>query len=125
MALNWAKYPEFLQSDFACKCGCGKADMDPDFMQRLQKLCKYVGPMEVTCGFRCSNHPEEREKLRGGAHSIGHAADLQYSSARQLAAILAVAESWGFKGLGIHSQFIHLDDDHPYLDRVKCVAWAY
>ncbi len=125
MNLNWSNYPNFERIEFECNCGCGRADMDPAFMQRIQKMRNYVGPMKITSGFRCENHSEEKKKIRGGAHSIGHAADIQYSSARQLAAMLGVAENWGFKGIGVSGSFLHLDDDHPYLDRSNCIAWGY
>lgn len=124
--LDWSLYPNFSRSEFECKCGCRSADMDPDFMWKLQELRDDLKqPVKITSGFRCENHPAEKKKKRGGAHSIGHAADIRISSARQLGKILVGFEGWGFKAVGVDKDFVHLDDKHPYLDRSKLVAWGY
>jgi uncharacterized protein YcbK (DUF882 family) len=125
MALNWSDYPNFSASEFACKCGCGRADMNPEFMAKLQELRNLVGPMRITSGFRCRNHPVEKRKQRGGAHSIGHAADIKFTSSTQLGEILSNAKDHGFKGCGVDKSFVHLDDNHPYLDRSIFKAWGY
>ncbi|MFD2207227.1 D-Ala-D-Ala carboxypeptidase family metallohydrolase, partial [Kiloniella antarctica] len=83
------------------------------------------GPMRITSGFRCPNHPEERKKKRGGAHSIGHAADISYSNGSQLYILISQAPRVGMKGIGTGKSFVHLDDKHPYLDRGNGVAWTY
>lgn len=125
MALDWSLYPNFSRPEFVCKCGCGRADMNPGFLKKLQKMRSVVGPMKITSGFRCPDHPVEKRKKRGGAHSIGHAADIGFSGGLQLFEIQALASVYGFLGVGTGKTFVHLDDNHPYLDRSSGVSWGY
>ena len=36
--MDWSVYRNFRKDEFTCKCGCGRADMQPSFMGRLQAL---------------------------------------------------------------------------------------
>ncbi len=74
--IDWDDYPNFVEAEFACKCGCGLADMDPDFMRRLQAIRDDFGrPMIITSGFRC---PAHNDAIGGGPeHVLGLAADVR------------------------------------------------
>ncbi len=73
--INWNNYANFIESEFACRCGCGRAFMIPDFMDRLQAIRDDFGkPMPVSSGFRCIAY---NKKLNGGPeHVLGLAADI-------------------------------------------------
>ena len=43
--------PNFSRSKMACRCGCGRDEMDQEFMRMLQALRDEIGPMPVTSGF--------------------------------------------------------------------------
>ncbi len=121
-SIDWSLYPNFTPVEFRCRCGCQRADMKPEFMVKLQELRNKVGPLKITSGFRCSDHPVERKKKRPGAHSAGMAADVQpYSSDKY--GLLKAAFSMDFKGVGIAKSFIHLDEGHPFASRPA--AWSY
>jgi hypothetical protein len=49
--MTFEQYPNFSESEFQCRCGCGAADMQPAFMQALQDVRSDFGkPMPVTSG---------------------------------------------------------------------------
>ena len=48
----------FTMEELTCRCGCGRMEMDNDFMVSLVAIRREVGfALSVTSGFRCGNHP--------------------------------------------------------------------
>ena len=105
----------FSWKEMQCKCGCGKADMDDDFMDLLQRLRDHVGPLKISSGFRC----EEYNKLvsstgSNGPHTTGKAADI-FCSGELANRVFGEAYPLGFTGFGFsqkgnhNERFIHLD----------------
>lgn len=129
MTLDWSKYPNFGPGEFRCKgegCCGGKADMDDEFMKRLQELRTVCGfPFVVTSGYRCPGH---NARVNGGpAHPAGKAADIA-TSGGQAFALVGMAKQFGFTGLGVcqkeANRFIHLDTyDGP--DAPRPWVWSY
>ena len=110
--MNWADYPNFTEAEFCCR-HCGKQEMKPEFMGRLQALRDvYKRPMTITSGYRCFDHPVEKAKAEPGMHSTGLACDVgvQGADAHEL---LRLAMHLGFTGVGVQQKgggrFIHLD----------------
>ena len=110
--MNWADYPNFTEAEFRCR-HCGKQEMKPEFMGRLQALRDiYRTSMPITSGYRCPDHPIEKAKAEPGMHSTGLACDvgLQGADAHE---ILRLAMHLGFTGIGVQQKgsgrFIHLD----------------
>lgn len=67
----------FNKSEFACKCGCGKDNINVDIANIAQAVRDYLGvAVRVNSGVRCEKH----NKAAGGAansyHVQGLAADL-------------------------------------------------
>ena len=120
--VNWSLYPNFSREEFICRCGCGRADMNRDFLAKLQKLRLVTGPLKITSGFRCPDHPEERKKKAPGAHSAGLAADIVPLKAGKYE-LLKAALDLDFVGIGVAKSFIHLDTGHPAAGRP--VLWSY
>lgn len=120
--MNWGDYPNFTEAEFRCR-HCGKQEMKPEFMERLQALRNaYRQPMPITSGYRCPDHPVEKAKPTPGMHATGLACDvgLQGAEAHEL---LRMAMQLGFTGIGVQqkgaSRFIHLDlRQHPTI-------WSY
>ena len=111
--LDWNEYPNFSEDEFRCSCGCGRADMDPHFMGRLQHVRTMAGfGFPVSSGFRCPEYDE----LKGGAgvHPFGQAVDLQLSGSRALT-VISLAYQFGIPRIGNKQhgphpkRFIHLD----------------
>ncbi len=111
--IDWAAYPNFTEDEMRCRCGCGKADMDPTFMAALQWVRDGLGwPLPITSGFRCSDYDTAIDGA--GVHPSGKAADVAAAGERVYhllhTAIGAKMTGIGLKQHGPHAKrFIHLD----------------
>ena len=110
--MDWSKYPNFTEAEFKCK-HCGKVEMSPVFMAKLQQLRNAYGkPMIVSSGYRCPDHPTEAAKTKPGAHASGQACDVAVSG-NDAYALLKLALAFEFTGIGVNqkgdSRFLHLD----------------
>ena len=89
--------------------------MDPKFMDILQSIrLAYDQPMQITSGYRCSEHNEAVSSTgNGGPHTTGRAVDIGCRGANALN-LLAIAIRHGISGVGVsqkgESRFLHLDD---------------
>lgn len=127
--INWNRYPNFSVNEFRCS-HTGKDGMQPEFMDRLQKLRTAFGrPMFISSGYRHETHPIEARKATPGAHTFGRAADIaiEGGDARELVG-LAIAH--GFTGIGVNQKgasgrFIHLDDLEQAPGRPRPWLWSY
>lgn len=107
--LDWSRWPNFSEAEMRCK-ETGRCEMNPAFMDRLQRLRMLVGkPLKVTSGYRDPSHSAERAKPQPGTHAMGRASDIEANGQLQFF-IVAQAVGLGFKGIGIAKTFIHLDD---------------
>ena len=109
---HWDDFPNFGRSEVACQ-HCGRAEMDEDFMWRLQDLREAYGkPMKITSGYRCPQHPVEAAKAQPGMHSTGLAADIGISGSEAVT-LLRLALDAGFRGVGVqqrgNGRFLHVD----------------
>lgn len=121
--MDWSAYKNFSRYEFTCRCGCGLADMQPRFMERLQALRETYGkPMQITSGYRCPRHPVERAKPMPGMHSTGLAADIGVQGAPAVE-LLKLALNAGFTGIGVQQKgtgrYLHLDL------RAEPAIWSY
>ena len=125
--MNWDAWPNFEEHEFACKCGCGKADMEPGFMNFLQYMRDDFGmPMFVSSGFRCREHNAEvSETGFDGPHTTGKAVDISVSGV-SAHTLLSLAFRYGVEGIGIHQRgkkrFIHLD---MITEGTRPWVWSY
>ena len=110
--------PNFTRDEMKCSCGCGRSDMDGDFMIKLQAIRDSFGPLRVTSAFRCENHPVEAVKERPGTHGQGRAVDVAVVGGARMA-LIRVAMGNGMRGFGFGKTFQHLDD------RDKYQSWTY
>ena len=110
--IDWSSYQNFSAKEFDCS-HCGKNEMQPDFLQKLQTLRNVYGkPMRITSGYRCPEHPIEAKKANPGAHSSGCACDVAVDG-QQAYELMKHAFALGFTGIGVNQKtsgrFIHLD----------------
>ena len=81
-------------------------------MAGLQQIRRAKGPLVVSSGYRCPEHPVEAGKEKPGAHTFGIAVDLAVQGAKALS-IIKLALEYGMTGIGVAQQgggrFIHLD----------------
>lgn len=126
---NWSDYPNFSRGEFVCKCGCDRADMQPEFMKKLQHLrTLHERPLRVTSGFRCPEY-NQRVSTTGpnGPHTTGLAADISVAGAEAhslLSLCMVKFTGVGVKQHGPHAgRFIHLDIIAPGATRPW--LWTY
>jgi uncharacterized protein YcbK (DUF882 family) len=119
--MDWGAYPNFRSAEFRCR-HCGREEMKPEFMALLQRLRTEFGPMVISSGWRCRDHPVEKDKASPGMHPTGMAADVAVHGADAVR-LLRLALALGFTGIGIQQKgagrFVHLDL------RVVPTIWSY
>ncbi len=106
----------FSRSEFACKCGCGRADVDPRLVSRLEALRRALGrPLIITSGVRCESHNAAVGGRPTSAHLKGTAADVRCRNSLERFELVREALAAGFRRVGLAQDFVHLDlaDDLP------------
>jgi len=67
----------FSRHEFACKCGCGFANINPRIVELSQAIRTATGlPVRVNSGCRCQHHNEAVGGVPRSDHTKGNAADL-------------------------------------------------
>lgn len=102
----------FTRNEVVCKC-CGKLKIDMMFINRLQALrTAFKTAMYLNSCYRCPKHNKEVGGSFKSQHIYGKAADVFTSgwSPRKKHEFLTLACIFGFNGIGIYENFIHLDD---------------
>ena len=124
---DWEYIRNFKPGEFQCTC-CGSDGMDLYFMNKLQELRDVFGaPMIITSGYRCKNHPAEKNKSVPGSHNQGKAVDILVNRSDAYL-LIKLAMQMGFTGLGVNqkgddrSRFIHLDTAD---DKLRPTVWSY
>ena len=104
----------FDDTEFVCKCGCGKSiKMSTILIDRLEKLHELMGAkaIYINSGYRCENNPYG---FKTDAHRKGIAADIMVQhkddSFYNADEIAEAAERVGFGGIGLmHPDSCHVD----------------
>ena len=125
-------WPHFSQTELTCHCGCGRQEMDAQFMEKLEGLrVAYGRPMTLTSAFRCPMHNSQASDTGlSGPHTTGKAVDVQVSGS-DAHRLLTLALAQGFTGIGISQQgtlsarFLHLDTIEPGPGRPRPTLWTY
>jgi len=111
----------FSTKEFDCK-ETGKNEMSIKFLHRLDELRGNCGfPFKITSGYRSKEHSAEVHKKTPGQHVLGVAADIAVSNGTQRRKIVEEALKMGFKGIGVSSSFVHVDDRVSDIG----VMWTY
>ena len=118
--------PHFQRREFACKCGCGKDNIDPALVQMCETIRNAVGvPICVNSGVRCEKHnkkvggkQKKKDGTGGSFHLYGKAADLSCTlGARKLfEAIRNLYDAGKLPGLEyclLYPTFVHIDIGEP------------
>ncbi|MBF0098374.1 MAG: DUF882 domain-containing protein [Magnetococcales bacterium] len=125
-------WPHFSESELRCHCGCGRQDMDADFLLKLEALrMAYGKPMPVSSGYRCPAHNAATSTTgENGPHTTGQAIDILVAG-EDAYRLVGLAIQYGFTGIGFsqkgppEKRFIHLDtltraDGYP-----RPTVWTY
>lgn len=121
----------FSLVEFACR-HCGKAEMAPGFLRRLDDLREVLAaPLVVTSGYRCPAHNQAVSNTGAdGPHTTGRAADLRVHGGVALR-LVALAQQMGFTGVGVAQhgpragRYVHLDDLPASTNRPRPWLWSY
>lgn len=117
--MDWSKYPNFTKEEFDCQ-ETGENEMQPAFMERLQKLREEYGkPMRITSGYRSPNHSIEKRKTQTGTHAQGIACDI-YATGADKYRLVKLAFAHGFSGIGVDKNFVHID-----ISKTRYAIWGY
>lgn len=105
--------PHFKRKEFACKCGCGFADVDIRLVEALEKLRTILGnkPILITSGCRCQAHNRKIGGASNSYHVQGKAVDIKASSVTvdSLHAAAEKISEFANGGIGRYKAHIHVD----------------
>ena len=112
----------FKMSEFECKCGCGENRMNEDFIRTLDLARKKADiPFVINSGYRCNSHNEDV-----GSNSLNHvkgvAVDIRCINSYKRFKIIKSLLSAGFTRIGVHKDFIHVDNNYTNEPEV---IWLY
>jgi len=116
----------FTMKELTCQCGCGRMEMDLDFMAIIVAIRRELGfPLPVTSGCRCSEHNNSISTTGfSGPHTTGKAVDIRISHEPAFL-LIASALRHGITGIGVRQKgrkrFIHLDS----LESPRPRIWSY
>ena len=122
----WTRYANFDREEFICS-HCGEEGITEGLVAKLQQLRGLYGkPIHITSGYRCPDHPIEREKPQPGTHAMGIACDIDVNRSDAYH-LLKLAFDLGFQGIGVQQKgqgrFIHLDLGGHGL--IRPTIWSY
>ena len=99
----------FTRSEFACKCGCGFDTVDHELIQLLEKVRAHFNqPVRINSGCRCATHNTNIGGSKNSQHLYGRAADITVDHNRA-ADVYAYLETLNPAGLGLYSNWVHVD----------------
>ncbi len=101
----------FSKKELQCPC-CGKIEMNNELLQKLQSLRDEVGfSLTINSGFRCAKHNKEVGGSPNSQHLLGKAVDISIKglNGEQRHLLLKSAFRLEFHGVGVYSNFLHLD----------------
>ena len=108
--------PHFKREEFACGCGCGFGMNDGDVSEELLAILELVRldasrPLKINSGCRCVYHNRAVGGVPDSAHTRGTAVDVAVYGGKDRHAIVEAALVHGAQGVGVASNFVHIDVD--------------
>jgi uncharacterized protein YcbK (DUF882 family) len=120
--VDWSKVKFFKENEFACKCGCGFNNINPQLVLALDMARRDAGvPFSVSSGCRCEKHNKRVGGVSDSAHTKGLAVDVSVANSEQrYVAVRALLRY--FTRIGVDKHFIHVDVDS---EKVSPSMWVY
>lgn len=101
----------FKSTEFDChgsSC-CSKTLIDEKLVEYLQKIREHFGKaITISSGYRCATHNKSVGGATASYHTKGQAADIVMNGVTP-AEVAKYAESIGILGIGLYSNFVHID----------------
>lgn len=99
----------FKLKEFQCKDGSNQVVLDSVLLEKLQKLRDQIGkPIIINSAYRNKEYNLKVGGAKNSQHLLGKAVDIKVSGITPKE-IAKIAEGIGFGGIGIYSNFVHLD----------------
>ena len=109
----------FRTEEFACKCGCGKADISEELVKRIERARSFAGvPFIITSGCRGKNHNKKVGGVKDSSHLQGLAVDISISNESKSAILMALGKC--FNRIGVSNDFVHVDVDMTKPSKMWC-----
>jgi len=113
----------FKESEFKCKCGCGKNNISPLLVVKIEAAREIAGiPFKLISACRCIKWNKEVGGSDTSSHPSGLAIDIKAKSSQERFKILSALVMAGFNRIGMGKNFIHADIDSK---KVQSVIWLY
>lgn len=114
----------FTDKDFsqgACTPKCTLADMNVDFMQKLDRArARTKTAFVITSAYRTVEHELKQGRTGTSSHTKRVAVDIRATSSSEMFEIVKALVDEGFTRIGLNfkSNFIHVDDDREKPQRL-------
>lgn len=112
----------FSRWEFACQCGCGYDRIEPELVDRLQKVRARFGPLTINSACRCEKHNRQIGGRSNSAHLAGLACDLRCANSFSRFYLVKHLIDEGFSRIGVGHDFIHVDID---AEKPQSLLWLY
>lgn len=103
--------------EVACKCGCGKADINPEVLGMVQDACYHFTDMlsrrvvlDINSGCRCDKHNKYVGGSKNSQHLKGNAMDIKIRGVASWKLFNYLDSKYPDScGLGLYPGFVHVD----------------
>lgn len=114
----------FKPAEFTrCTPSCKIDDMDPTFLDLLDKVRETAGiPLVLNCAYRSKAWDLAKGRTGNSAHTRGKAVDIRCTTSTNRLKIVKAAILCGIRRIGIGKNFVHLDNDASLSQNVM---WHY
>ena len=103
------KKTNFQIKEFACKDGTDEIKIDDELVEKLQIIRSYYNvPIIINSAYRTYQHNLDVGGSPNSQHLLGKAADIVVKGIMPKT-VGEFAKRIGFKGVGIYSNFVHVD----------------
>lgn len=100
---------DFKLYEFECHDGNHQVKIDPELIERLQKLRDYVKkPIQINSGYRTEEYNRKIGGVGGSQHVEGKASDIVIKGYTP-SQVFDLAKKFGFRGIGLYDTFTHVD----------------
>lgn len=101
----------FKRAEFACKCGCGDAQINLALLPVLNDVREHFGvPVIVNSGKRCEKHNKAVGGAKFSKHVLGDAADIVVKGVDPSEVHAYLIKKYPDKfGIGKYNNFTHID----------------
>lgn len=119
MNLNYFKDEEFKRATPACSL----SDMNEDFMRHLDACRDFAElPFVINSAYRSVEYEKSKGRSGTSQHCKGLAVDIRCRTNAERYRIVASLFVFGFRRIGIGTNFIHVDDGYPDSEPI---IWTY